>query len=215
MTRILLILLATLAVLLTSAASTEAAPTVEQNLQLAAQAFPDSPCAGHLQIVWWTDRQADYPTPEQIRRPDLASISESFDEYALGVVLYDDGATVLNSCDLGVRRSLMADDPIRLCDVIVHGAGHLAGVRHTHDGSVMDLNGPGYPACRTLRDRIKASVAALIPDPMPLVVCGRWEGRVLPCRVEWVDLRHRARVTWFRARTRGDAYAIRRVRSPR
>lgn len=212
--RFLLVAIATIGVLTYTATADAAGPTLERDLALASQAWPDSPCAGRIHIVWWTDQQADHPTPAQLLRPDLTKVDDSFDEFALGVLFYQDGRVEHRSCDLAVRRSLMAKDPGWMCDVIVHGAGHLDGRQHTHDGSVMQV-GSHYPACWSLRDRIRHDMALLVPDTDPFVVCRPWEGRVLPCRVEFTDARTRAHVVWFRARVRGERYAIQRVRAPR
>lgn len=191
-------------------------PTVEQDLALASQAWPDSPCAGHVQIVWWTDQQADHPTPQDLRRPDLTRVDESFDEYALGVKLLDDGSTFRSSCDLAVRRSLMVSDPAKLCDVIVHGAGHLAGLRHTHNGSIMDAEEGGiFPACHSLRDRIMRDVARLTGHD-PFVACTGWRGAVMRCRAEYATGRWSwAHVARFRVRRAGETYTIRRVKGAR
>jgi hypothetical protein len=196
MTRILLILLATLAALLTSAASTEAATP----LQVADQAWPASPCRGQPITVLWDRAHA---------------VQYGYTGWASGVDLADDDTFTLRRCEITLDPvEYMSMTETERCELVVHEAGHLAGMHHTPTG-VMRQPAGWYPGCHTLRDRIRHDMALRVPDDDPWVVCRPWEGRVLPCRAEWVDSRHRARVTWFRARTRGDAYAIRRVRSPR
>lgn len=113
-----------------------AAPTVEQDLQLAAIAWPYSTCGSHIDIVWWTDAQANAQT-------------------WAGQYGADGAARRDMPCTMALRRSLMTTDPYKLCDTIVHEAGHNAGLDvggvdghgHTNNGSVMDVGGGVYPPC--------------------------------------------------------------------
>lgn len=163
-------------------------------LQVADQAWPASPCAGRIAIL-------------------LAPIESGIDGKATGISVQGDGSFVLERCEITLApTAVLSMTEGQRCELVVHEAGHLAGMHHTRFG-VMAPTGGWYPACHTLRDRIRHDMGRKVPDRDPWVVCSRWEGRVLPCRVEWADRHGRAQLTWFRARTRGDRYAIARVRN--
>lgn len=195
--RFLLFAVATLAALAYSAATVEAATPQT----IASQAWPNSPCAGHIQILFDHTQAVQY----------------GFAGYASGIQVQPDETFVLERCEITLDPNAVAGmDAAERCELVVHEAGHLAGMHHTPEGAgVMGPHGGYWAGCHTLRDRIRHDMARLVPDRDPWVMCRKWEGRVLPCRVEWSDRRFRAHVTWFRARVRGQAYAIQRVKVPR
>lgn len=191
--RALLVALATMGVLTYTAAADAATPQ-----QVASQAWPNSPCAGHIVILF----------------DHAQSVAYGFNGYASGIQVQPDESYVLERCEITLDPDAVAGmTAAERCELVVHEAGHLAGLHHT--SGVMGVYGGYWPGCHTLRDRIRHDIALLVPDRDPFVVCRKWEGRVLPCRVEFVDSRERAHVVWFRARTRGERYAIQRVRGPR
>ena len=57
-------------------------------------------------------------------------------------------AVSLTAGALVAPATAQANTGARTCEVLVHEAGHLAGLRHTHDGSVMDPSGGSYDACQ-------------------------------------------------------------------
>jgi hypothetical protein len=195
--RFLLVAITTIGVLVASGSSSDAATPQ----QVASQAWPNSPCAGHITILF----------------DHTQAIAYGFDGFASGIRVQPDESFILERCEITLDPNAVAGmTPAEQCELVVHEAGHLAGLHHTPEGSgVMGPHGGYWPGCHTLRDRIRHDMGLLVPDTDPFVVCRKWEGRVLPCRVEYTDSRERAHVVWFRARTRGQAYAIQRVRTPR
>jgi hypothetical protein len=190
--RLLLVAVATIGVLAYTATADAQTPQ-----QVASQAWPNSPCAGHITILF----------------DHAEAVQYGFDGFASGIRVQPDESFVLERCEITLDPNAVAGmTPAERCELVVHEAGHLAGLHHTPEGSgVMGPHGGYWPACHTLRDRIRHDMALLVPDTDPFVVCRPWEGRVLPCRVEFTDARERAHVVWFRARTRGEQYAIQRV----
>ncbi|HEX4364694.1 MAG TPA: hypothetical protein VHZ75_09100 [Solirubrobacteraceae bacterium] len=164
---------------------------VASDLAVADSVWPGSPCVGRIVIV-----------------PDLA-MPANFVGQALGIL--DLGTAWRRvSCEIALRPSYWAQaSPVEQCKIVVHEAGHLAnGPGHTHDGGVMDPDHGGdayYEPCETIRARIVHTLD--VEHPAHAVQCDRWQGRVLPCQVRYFD--HAVK---YRARTRGTAFAIERVR---
>jgi hypothetical protein len=138
--------------------------------RIADQAWPASRCAGQLVVVGTTELGA----------PDRD-----------GLYVHD------GSCRILVRPGLPPD---RRCDVIVHEAGHAAGLAlstERPDGSwedhhpatgVMAAHGGEWPACHpparveSTRTQIRGNVRALLPAPGPWMVrCGPTRSRVTRC----------------------------------
>lgn len=134
--------------------------TVTQAKRIADQAWPQSPCAGRLIVV-----PAPWLLPLENRD---------------GAVR-DDG-----SCRIEIRPGL---DAARRCDVIVHEAGHRAGlflspVPHPASGVMSEYAGP-YPPCHprgTVRAEVVRELRWLLPPPRKTwrVGCGP-ERRVMRC----------------------------------
>lgn len=134
---------AVLALAAPSVAQAQPAPTFEQSVRIAAQAWPNNPCNGQADINWMDDADADKIPSE---------VGMGVDGWAKGITFYNDGSFVRSSCDVLLRKSLI-HKPYRLCDVLVHEMGHLAAIRHTNNGSVMDADGGKWPACHPLLTR--------------------------------------------------------------
>lgn len=202
--RPLLVALAAAAVLMVSAARADAASFE----QIADAAWPNSPCHGQ-------------PVTELFKIGMYASdTGDQLVGAATGLLNGPDGQPVVPF--IAARCEITTDPdeyakltPQEKCMYKVHEYGHLAGMQHQPSGPMSVGDHRYYAPCFTLRDRIRHDMALRVPDPDPWVVCSRWQGRVLPCRVEWSTARGEARLTWFRARTRGEAYAIQRVVHPR
>lgn len=203
-TRILLVVIATTAAFATSASQADAL-TPEQ---VADAAWPNSPC--HGQTI------ADIPK--------------------VGITASDTGQTLAGAAsglatdETGVPevpfravRCETTTDPIvyaamtaaEKCQYRVHEAGHLAGFQHTASGPmVADPEARWYGPCHTLRERVRHDIEAMVPLGAQ-VACGRWQGRSFTCITDYADARGRSFMRAYRVRTRGDAYAIRRIRGPR
>lgn len=124
-----------------TATAADGIPTTDA-LATATQAWPGSRCADQIRIVW------------DATLPDRGNDGE-----APGAI---DGTCV-------ILVNPATRDTARGCDIIVHEAGHLAGLVHTTDGSVMDYNGGEYPACNpvpvpvTHRQAVIVDVRSLLP----------------------------------------------------
>lgn len=195
--RILLLTIATVAAFATIASNADAAMPEQVNAALRA-----SPCYGQPITVLW----------------DPSLEARGFGALATGAH-YVDGrgsAIVVDRCEITRNPIDWAKlTPAERCEQNVHEVAHLAGL---DDGTGVMESKPErryWAPCHTLRDRIRHDMAAMVPDTDPFVVCRPWAGRVLPCRVEFVDSRERAHVVWFRARVRVEVYAISRARAPR
>lgn len=138
----------------------DAAISVSDAKRIADRAWPASPCAGKLVVV---------PAPWLLEL-----------ENRDGAVRND------GSCRIEIRTGM---DPSRRCDVIVHEAGHRAGLflapaPHPPAG-VMSAHGDPYPPCHpkvTLRTEVVRELRWLLPTPRRLwrVSCGA-ESRVMRC----------------------------------
>lgn len=176
--------------------------------QIADAAWPQSPCYGQ-------------PMTERFQVGIVASdTGDHLAGVASGLLANSDGLPVVPfvaaRCEITTDPvEYAAMTPAERCQYKVHEYGHLAGMQHQPTGPMSTGDNRWYAPCHTLRDRIRHDMAGMVPDPDPWVICSRWQGRVLPCRVEFVDSRQRAHAAWFRARTRGETYAIQRVRMPR
>ncbi len=169
-----------------------AAGTRVDPLAVANAAWPDSPCAGKLRLL-----------------VDGAVGSHRLFAEATGIEMRSDGSWQLISCDITVDpRAWRTSSVEHKCLLLVHEAGHLSGlIDHTATGVMASLPTTGsWPACQSLRTRIINAIAARTGSGE--VTCSRWEGRILPCAVL---VGPRERPVRYRARTRGDAFAISRV----
>lgn len=202
--RILLLTIATVAAFATFACSAEAA-TPEQ---VADAAWPSSPCHGQ-------------PMTERFQIGMFASdTGDQLAGAASGLLLDADGRPVV---PFTAARCEITTDPVEYakmtpaqkCIYKVHEYGHLAGMQHQPSGPMSTSDDRYFAPCVSLRERIKHDVALRVPDPHPFVACRPWQGRVLPCRVDYVSRGGWSTTAWFRARTRGETYAISRVRAPR
>lgn len=124
-------------------------PNVQQSLAIASAAWPNSPCAGRFQIVW--DAQL-------LTRSGGTISGQATGRQWIG----DSWQTV----DCSMSLDPAAD---RMCDLIVHEAGHLAGIdEHTATG-VMRAAPEPFPACHptitlTRRQSAVAQVRDLLPN---------------------------------------------------
>lgn len=102
-------------------------PGVDASLRIASTAFPDSPCAGRIVVLWDTD---------------LGERRNGASGEAAGRQFIDGEWRTVN-CTITL-------DPAaeRRCDLIVHEAGHLSGIDEHVAGTIMSPNAkPGWPAC--------------------------------------------------------------------
>lgn len=163
--------LAFVVVVLASAPAAEAftvpAPprTVEQSLAIASEAFPASPCAGRLSIVW--------DNTIHTRRPGRAG-------EAIGRQ-WVDGRWQTVDCRMALDPDVT--DPETVCDEVVHEAGHLSGIDAHVPGTIMGGESEEmtlWPACHPLRTVTRREVAVAdireqLPSPRRLwrVSCNR------------------------------------------
>lgn len=193
--RFLLVALATIGVLAYTATANAATP------HEVTAALKAGPCAGQpITVLWDAGLEA--------QGYGALATGSHYTDSSESVIVFDRCEVTRNPIDWAKLT------PAERCEQDVHEAGHLAGLI---DGTGVMAHKPEdryWAGCHTLRDRIRHDMARLVPDRDPFVVCRRWEGRVLPCRVEFVDSRERAHVVWFRARVRGEQYAIARVKRP-
>ncbi len=177
----------------TSAAPASPSPPVEP-LAVANAAWPTSPCAGRLIVTF-----------------DAAVGARGHAEEATGILAWTDRPWELRTCDLLVDPAgWVTADPESRCLILVHGAGHLDGRDHPEGGVMASPPVRGsVPACLTVRARIIRDIAARAGAGGHWS-CSPWQGRVLPCVVYRGD-----REVRYRARVRGNAYAISRARAPR
>lgn len=179
-TRLLAVVLIALWVLVTAAfiaapagahtVPTDDAARVTYFMPLATAAWPDSPCAGHVNIVTGADADAT------INALDAADGKQS------------QGRAVPATCTAYIRSGL---DPTGFCVTLVHESGHLAGMGHTH---VLDdvMNGDGqadYPPCHALADpterqAVVANIQTMLPAPVATwrIACTSFKLRRATCR---------------------------------
>jgi hypothetical protein len=207
--RILLTALATAAALATGAAQTGAA-TPEQ---IADAAWPNSPCHGKTIV--------DIPKVGIVATDTGLQLIGA----ASGLAVDDTGALEIPfraaRCETTTDPVAYADmTPADRCQYRVHEAGHLAGLQHpapharlvSWQDQIMTANSgqQWYGPCHTVRERARHDIESTVPFGAQ-VACGRWQGRAFTCVADWADDRGVAFNRRYRVRTRGNAYAIRRV----
>lgn len=158
-------------------------------IAIANKAWPGSPCAGKLVLGF---------DPTLIARGRMAE--------AIGIEFHTDGTKDVSSCEFTVDtqawRGLTQEQQ---CWAAVHEAGHLAGRDHTSTGVMTSGFFEGwYAPCAPMRERIQHDLETAHPNTF--VQCGRWQGRVLSCRMEFAH-----RIVRYRAAVSGDLFVIRRV----
>lgn len=147
------VLIVALALALSLGASTPAVAAKPGALSVANAAWPGSPCAGKIRLLW-----------------DASIASRGSLGEASGVVIWPDGHVDRTSCDITIDPVGWAPlDDMKRCDVLVHEAGHLAGINHTTNGGVMDASAGAYGPCHpapgptSARDTVRQFVRGLLP----------------------------------------------------
>lgn len=109
-------------------------------LPIARAAWPDSPCL---------DRETVH-----LNADDALALLDTTD----GV--HAVGRADPETCEVWIAGHL---DPAVMCSTLVHELGHLAGMQHTNDGSVMDPDGVFFPC-----------LAAIYPPPGDMRAKATW-----------------------------------------
>jgi hypothetical protein len=152
---------------------------------IAQHLYPTSPCNGHRTLIL---------------DPAVAA-NGNYEEAAIN-------NTALHPLDCVIRVSptLKASRHQR-CIIYVHAAGHQAGLQDTPEG-IMRSRPPldYYEPCATLRERVTHQLEN--QRNVANVRCGKQTGRTYTCRTELLD----GRIVRYRIRTRGENYAITRIR---
>jgi hypothetical protein len=193
MTRSVLIaaVLALLAVPATSQAITDNEITAALNA---------SPCKGQPITVLW----------------DTSLEAQGYGATASGAHYTDDTESeiVFDRCEITRNPTDWAAlNRAERCIQDLHELLHLAGRLHEPTGIMAHKweDRGWYAPCHTLRERVRHDVAGLVPAGAQ-VACGKWQGQSFVCRTDWASAKGGSRRVDFRVKTRGDAYAIRRVR---
>lgn len=124
---------------------------VAHGVAVAEAAWPGSPCAGGINVT-------------VAPLPPIGN--EVLDGYATGVEVAPDGSFVTRSCDIQIDPQVLAVGPEHTCDVIVHEAGHLAGLQHTATG-IMAPSAGTFPACHPVlspRAQVQELLSGLLPE---------------------------------------------------
>lgn len=144
---------------------------------------------------------------------------EDWDGDASGVRINDDGSWTLVACEITFNPAAWKYmTRAERCTLATHEFLHLWLVRHARSGVMAPTSdGQWWPPCRSVRENARHDVEALVPFGAQ-VLCGKWSGparRAFTCVATWADDRGRSFERRYRVRTRGEVYAIRRIRLPR
>lgn len=128
-----------------------------------------------------------------------------------------DGVWTFLRCEMTLDpKTWAADTPAERCTVKAHELVHLirGDDEHTADGLMAHVPG-WYGPCHTLRERVRHDIEAKVPLGAQ-VACGKWQNghRAFTCIVDYATADGQSRMRAYRVRTRGDAYAIRRIAGP-
>lgn len=124
-----------------------------------------------------------------------------------------DGVWTFLRCEMTLDPATWAQDtPAERCQVKAHELVHLIRGDDLHAPAGLMAPVPGWFAtCHTLRERVRRAIEAVVPFGAQ-VACGKWQGRSFSCFADWCEDNGRPHARRYRVRTRGEIYAIRRIR---